>query len=67
MENKFKKDIELARKEFEKTANEFEQERWLTDKDERMWINLYFIGKELNTIKWILILTIGVLIWLAFF
>jgi hypothetical protein len=66
MEKKFKKDIELSSSLFEKTATESDHNQWETDKDERNWINQYFIMTQLKTIKWLLVV-IAVILFLTKF
>lgn len=67
MGKEFTKDIDLSTKPFRRTLKEEDLYKFKTDRDERMWVNLYFIGARLEAIKWILIVVMTIFIFKFFF
>jgi len=63
MQTKFTKDIENSSK-----ALNLDDKDYLDpfNKDDRNWINMYFIQEQLKTIKWVLIIIAVILFYYVF-
>ena len=67
MDKKFTKDIENSKTVFMDLESEKKDYTDPFNKDERNWINMYFIQEQLKTIKWVLIIIAIILFYYVVF
>ena len=63
MQTKFTKDIENSSKALNLDDKDYSDH---FNKDDRNWINMYFIQEQLKTIKWVLIIIAVILFYYVF-